>query len=245
VSGTKVYDFNSLGFRGEEYNSNAKRTIFISGCSLTFGIGLNLDETWGAKFKKMYAKEHKYCEAEVNLLNFSQGGASNNYIARTLLSQPVDVKPDLVLVHFTYSGRSEGFIGQEPLDICPWLIEESKDTKSEWAIKTQGYYLYYSPEVGFLNSLKNMLLLQFYYRAKNINYLFTWETYKNFQNAQFIENPSFSALINLVDWSRFAPHALSDSDVMIDKAADTHHPGPLSHDIFAERLFKFYLKTRK
>jgi len=50
----KVYYYNSLGYRGEESNEKSKYKIFISGCSYTFGFGLNIEETWGYNFKKIF-----------------------------------------------------------------------------------------------------------------------------------------------------------------------------------------------
>ena len=56
----KLYEYNSLGFRGEELNINVKKKIFVAGCSHTFGTGLNLEETWPQKFKEMLAKKENW-----------------------------------------------------------------------------------------------------------------------------------------------------------------------------------------
>ncbi|MGB1221611.1 MAG: hypothetical protein ACPG43_08725, partial [Alcanivoracaceae bacterium] len=40
-SGKVQYRFNALGFRGEQYNENARYHIFVCGPSEAFGLGLN------------------------------------------------------------------------------------------------------------------------------------------------------------------------------------------------------------
>src|SRR4051812_27827148 len=86
-SGTKTYRFNSLGFRGEEFNPDARKHIFCCGCSYLVGVGLDYEETVLSHFKRAYANAWRLREQDVNLLNFSMASASNDYIARTLVSQ--------------------------------------------------------------------------------------------------------------------------------------------------------------
>jgi hypothetical protein len=119
-SGTKSYQFNSLGYRGEELDPAAAATIFVCGCSHTFGVGLNLEETWVHRFKLAYAESHRLDPAAVNVLNFSEGGASNDYITRTVLTQCAQVRPDLVIAQFSQMSRSEAFVDGEPYSIGPW-----------------------------------------------------------------------------------------------------------------------------
>lgn len=75
-SGTKGYRFNSLGFRGEDVSMDAAKRIFACGCSITFGEGLDLEETWSAQFQKKYAARYGIHASTVNLLNFGESGAS-------------------------------------------------------------------------------------------------------------------------------------------------------------------------
>src|SRR5262245_53776473 len=79
-SGTKTYRFNSLGFRGPEPSPDARARIFVCGCSYTFGVGLNAEEVWADKVKNRVAAAWGLDPMQVDLLNFSQGGASNCYI---------------------------------------------------------------------------------------------------------------------------------------------------------------------
>ena len=107
-TGTQLYRFNSLGYRGEEFDPDARVTIFVCGCSNAFGTGLGLEETWPSRFRSAYAERHGYARGEVNVLNFSEGAASNDYIARTLITQCSEVKPDVVVAQFSPINRAEG-----------------------------------------------------------------------------------------------------------------------------------------
>src|SRR5689334_11722829 len=77
----KTYSFNTAGFRGEDLLPDAAMRLFVGGCSFTFGHGLDIEETWPYKFKLRVAARTGCDPSRINLLNFSQGGASNDYIA--------------------------------------------------------------------------------------------------------------------------------------------------------------------
>ena len=102
-----IYHFNSLGFRGEEFDPAARLKIFVSGCSYTFGLGVQHDQIWPALLKKRLADRLDMPLDHVNLQNFSQVGASNGYIARTIIRQCDRVRPDLAVIAFTHCERTE------------------------------------------------------------------------------------------------------------------------------------------
>jgi len=228
-SGTKEYKFNSLGFRGEEYNSRAKKKIFVIGDSETFGLGLNIEEAWPYRFKEKYAKKYSYKIKSVNVMNFGVAAVSNDFIARTILSQCKRVKPDLLIVLFTYVDRTEYVKGKIVNMIHPWLkFEASID-----------YYIYYTEELGFINFLKNLLLVQYFCKLYHLNYIFSALEYKELNHRRIRSNAAIKSLIKLVDKRYFCDFTLGDEDV----AADGHHSGPKSHDIFANKLMKFYAEN--
>ena len=101
-TGTVKYVYNSLNYRGEEFDPNAKKLIYIVGCSHTHGTGLQYGDTYGHQFKKAYAKRFNLHEDEVNLMNFSVGGASNSYMVRTLITNCNVKKPDVLICNFSH-----------------------------------------------------------------------------------------------------------------------------------------------
>lgn len=252
-SGTKRYRFNSLGFRGEEHDPRAAATIFVCGCSITFGTGLDVEESWPHRFKLAYAARLGRDPREFNLLNFSQGGASNDYVARTLLTQCARVRPDLVVAQFSAMHRAEGFVDGEPycigLGLWPslsvWARFLGVPWKSKWTVlrrmrQASGHARAYSEEAGFANALRAMLLVQFYCRANGIPCVLTWTHRRRLDEPEFRKNPALAPLIALLDPNSFCDFAIRDPDICTDAAADGGHPGPRSNAAFAERVLAFH-----
>lgn len=251
-SGTKVYKFNSLGYRGEEYDPTAKKRIFVCGCSQTFGTGLNIEESWPYQFKELFVQDKGIDFEDVNLLNFAAGGRSNDYISRTLMTQCNEVRPDLCIVYFTYMERSEHVDKEGPFTMGPWAYFEKKELgKLEpWARseKVLSFYDYYTDELGLINLLKNMLLLQFFLKFNKVKYIFGSVHINNrLADKHLISNPVISQLIKLIDKKYLIPSKLEfndhAADKKIEKGKPTGHAGPKSNKLFAKRLFRFYKKN--
>jgi len=231
TSGTKTYSFNSLGFRGDEPTDGT--SLYVCGCSCTFGTGLNWDETWAYQFNQQF-------EA-ANLLNFSQGGASNQYIARTLITQCEAHKPTLVIAHFTHSDRTEYLLreGDHPsahtANVGKWTHKlkpprEFKALFNRILTFANNHYRDYCEYDGYYNALLNMFALQSYCRSKGIPLITLWADYKNpFNNL---------AMQQIRDMIAITP--LSIYDFKLDKAADNLHPGAESNKEFAKTLWGGY-----
>ncbi len=65
--------------------------------------------------------------ASLNLQNFSQGAASNDYIARVILTQCAKVEPTLVLGAFTHNNRVEYLADRTICNIGPWRVKDRED----------------------------------------------------------------------------------------------------------------------
>jgi hypothetical protein len=253
TSGTKAYRFNSLGFRGEEHDPAARATIFVCGCSITFGTGLDAEETWAHRFKLGWAERRGLAPADVNLLNFSHGGASNDYIARTLVEQCARVRPTLVVAQFTVMNRAEAYALGEPFSIglglwpswslwwrflgVPWSKKRMVFERMRIA---RGYARSYTPELGFANALRNILLLQSFCRARGIDCVMSWSDHWRLADERFGRNETFAPLVALLDRTRLCDFSIRDPDLRTDAAADGGHPGPRSNAAFAERLLAFH-----
>ena len=251
-SGTKTYGFNSLGFRGEEHDPAARATIFVCGCSMTFGTGLDATETWSHRFKLGYAERHGLAPSEVNVLNFAQGGASSDYVARTLLSQCAQVRPTLVVAQFPVMSRAEGYESGVPFSIGMGLLPSwslwRRFLRVPWAKKravlgrmrlASGYARSYTSEMGFANALKNILLVQSYCRTQGIRCVMSWADHRLLDDARFAGNEALAPLIALLDRTCLTGFSIHDEDLRTDTAADGIHPGPRSNAAFADRLLAF------
>lgn len=231
-SGKNKYKFNSLGFRSEEFNPHSKKRIYVAGCSHTFGTGLNEEETWPSRFKKTFCKIYNYSKNDVNLMNFGMGGQSNDYIARNIIVQCNEVKPDLLVILFTYPSRIEYLEKKNIRSIGIWNVNDDNDSNAI------GYYTYYTDEIGYKNLIKNILLVQYFCKAKNIDYIFSLIECKYLLKNKFAHNIACKSLADLLDKKYICDFTIK----CLDRAADNLHYGSKSHNAFAENLIKFYSK---
>lgn len=226
ISGKKSYFFNDFGYRktNKEFNSGYK--IYVSGCSLTFGVGLDIDETWVYKISE---KIEVYRNEPVQLWNFAHGGASNDYIVKSMLRQINCDEPNLAILMMTHKNRKEynnSLIDSEL--IGPW-------NKTKYA---NNYYNFYSEENGFINFLKNLLLFQSYCKSKNIPYLISCVDYKDFKDERLLRNTTSRDLMELIDFTKILEFGIWDKNIALDLAADMSHPGEKANSFFSSLVFK-------
>ena len=245
TSGVKTYSFNSLGFRGEDYRPCAVRRVFVCGCSHTFGTGLNEEEAWPSVFKRRYAIALGIPEKDVNLLNFADAGASNDYICRTTIVQIAASRPDALAVLFTYKNRSEHWEGEQTRALGPWVLDATADCnpwvgdRERYRELAAAYYDLYSDELGTVQTLKNILLVQEFCRVRKIPFvLASLESRGLYTDTRHESGPQ--PLLGLLERSRFAELNIHDRDMQIDRAADGLHLGPQSHALIGKRLFEVF-----
>ena len=266
-SGTKTYEFNACGLRGEDLDSKAAVRIFVCGASYAFGTGLDWKETWGYQLKAGIARELGLDISWVNLLNFSQSLASANYITRTLISQCAAVRPDLVIAHYSVMSRAEYFLQGSPVGVVPvpfpwykrwWVLRpgwrrrlfrsipgpKDRAAASKRLQAWNQYSRLFSAETAIVNTLTNILLLQSFCHVRGIDCLISWVQHDSLRDKRFSENPAISPLIEQLDRERFCSFSLVDADICTDVAADEIHPGVRSNQTFAERLLRLYMQVR-
>lgn len=231
LDGTWGYRFNSLGYRGEEYNPDAKLHLFVCGCSYTYGMGIQWHQTFPYVFKESWAKSQGIQPEAINLLNFAQQAASNDYITRTVLSQCFRVKPDLLLVQFTTKERYEYLDERGAQNVGPWLENEA----------SQNYYRFYTEQMGLLNTIKNILLVQTFCKLHNIPYLFSVFHHAELTNPDFLTDPIVASYYEQLDMKYISPFSLIDFRCDVGRMG--HHPGPLSNLRFGRKLFYHFGKV--
>ena len=219
------YEFNSLGFRGQEFDRSAEYSIYFSGCSETFCEGVHLEQSWPDRFADLCRARIK--SVSTSYLNMGQSGAPNDYISRVAITQAAALKPSLLIALFSKISRKEHFSDQGLRHIGPWQEDEI----------ALGYYSIYTEEAGLLNTLRNMLLLQSFCQAKGVAWVIGALEADKFANICEHPNKLIATFANLIDWSRyfaFTPHGCGD-----DCGRDGIHPGVRANQAFAERLFEF------
>jgi hypothetical protein len=216
-SGLCIYTYNELGFRGDCIHKEGFKIMSL-GCSLTEGVGVNDSETWPAEFGNLIANS-------VNL-NFGTGGRSNDFISRCLLSYFELIKPDLVLIMYTYPTRKEIFTkdgGVEPyIPTSIWgYLEETED-----GIKIQKNLTDIQNDFSDIqNWYKNHLLITNFLKANNTPFL--WNG--SFLNTDYIDENRFDG-----DYATF-----------IDFAVDGAHPGPKHNKEYSKKLYSYLIDNQQ
>jgi hypothetical protein len=218
------YQFNELGYRGESYDPSADFTLAVIGCSVSVGVGVPLEYTWGSRLAGKI-KEHLGLK-RVSCLNFSQSGCSNDYIARTTLRQFSAKKPTMAVILFTRMMRRELLRGDSILTFGTWTVNEDP--------LLQSLLDCYTNEEAAANLVKNVLLVSNYCALNNIPLFYSVMELSLLEEKILPFHPVLSEL-----WNTSAhDNLLRCSMRWRDRGRDNAHPGPRSHENFAQEVFE-------
>ncbi|MBV8168179.1 MAG: hypothetical protein JO021_15385, partial [Alphaproteobacteria bacterium] len=228
--GSCIYHFNSLGYRGEEFDATARLKIFVAGCSYSFGLGVPHEQTWPVLLKRQLADRLGVPLAKVNLQNFSQIGASNGYIARTIVRQCDRVRPDVAVIAFTHRQRTEYLAPGVTRNLGLWDLDVQQPG---WSAPTVRWLDQYDDDSASLDLLKDMLLVQCAMVRRGIPYLVLWMNRSGLDELPFNELAPLRCLKGMIDPARFSRRCLLEPAIMVDTNPVDRHPGPRSHANFA------------
>ncbi len=228
-----LYHFNSLGFRGEEFDPAARLKIFVAGCSYTFGLGVPHDQIWPTLLKQRLADRLDLPIDRVNLQNFSQVGASNAYIARTIVRQCDRVRPDLAVIAFTHRERTEYLAPGVTRSLGLWDLDAPE---TSWAPAALRYFQLHDTRSASLDLLKNMLLVQWAMVSRGIPYLLLWMNRTKIDQSSIDDLEPLRQLKGMIDRARLGSRCLLDPEILVDTNPSDRHPGPRSHANFAPRV---------
>jgi hypothetical protein len=93
-----IYSYNSRGFRDAEWPVKLRPPIWCIGDSFTAGVGNPVRHTWPAALSKIM---------KTRTINISMDGASNEWIARRAKTLITDVRPGIIVLHWSYTNRRE------------------------------------------------------------------------------------------------------------------------------------------
>jgi hypothetical protein len=211
-TGNCQYTYNELGFRGDSPTKNGFKIMSI-GCSLAEGIGVNDKETWPSRFSKLIPNGVD--------LNFGVSGRSNDYISRCLLSYYDYVKPDLVLIMYTFLNRREIYTDSNQIE--PFMMGSSwgyLKEETDGLIIQNNLTAVQNRNADIVNWYKNHLLITQFLKLKNCN---------------FIWNGDLDVPTDINDEYRFD----GDYNIFLDLGVDGGHPGPKHNKIYSKKLFDY------
>lgn len=99
-----VYRFNEYGFRSGSFDQRSEFNVLISGCSITVGIGVDYEYTWGQQLRK---RLEEYLGKSVTVWNLAQSSCSPDYTTRSIYKTIDIFNPDLVAVCWPCETRFE------------------------------------------------------------------------------------------------------------------------------------------
>jgi hypothetical protein len=239
-SEAKTYSFNSMGFRGEELDPDAAVKLFVCGCSQTFGVGLDIEETWPFLFRQRLAETRGLPAESVNLMNFSQGGASNDYITRSLIEQSSLVRPDVIVAGFTHMSRFEILDETMAVHLGPIDLEEFDKAGGNPEIKRLAEFLTLGTDENQqkIRMIKNVLLFQYFCRSRDIPFIFFFfESILSEDLLSALRVPITETLYEQIDLDHLVP---INRAIRVDRAADGLHPGPRSQELMAEAAWNVF-----
>ncbi len=263
-SGEHLYRFNSLGFRGPDFDAGARHRVYAFGESEAFGFGIDFDRCWPSRFVEHWLAANGLDRRDVCYMNFADAGASNASIARSLISQCSAAPPDLVLVHFADPRRAEIFLGGRSWPVGPWLLDEpaartAREAPEEEnlrrnlrALLDRGRHYYRfaagSDRLGvfsiesdanfLLETLRDILLVQYFCRARGIRAIATFEHVRQLSAADVRQHSGLGPLVEQIDPGFLCDFSIWDVDG--ESTADGQHAGPVRHDAFARAMLEFH-----
>jgi hypothetical protein len=207
-----TYTYNELGFRGDSIKKEGFKVMSL-GCSITEGVGVNDNETWPYQFTSLIP-------AGVDM-NFGTGGRSNDFICRCLLTYYDVIKPDLVLIMYTFLHRREIYTedgGIEPfIPSLKWGYMEETNTGK---IIQNNLSQIQNDNEDFINWYKNHQLIKLFLESKKSNW--GW-------NGTFLKT-------DYTDENRFDGNYTN----FIDVGVDNTHPGPKHNAVYANHLYHHF-----
>jgi hypothetical protein len=247
-TGLVTYDFNALGFRGEELDPDAKTSVFACGCSYTFGVALPFQETWPHLFRAGLAAHLGLAAEQVSLLNLSQGGASNDYVARMLTTQTARARPGVVAALFTHAIRFEAFTENGWRSVGPWALDRAEDDPATLTERQRqvvqiavDHYRHFTPATAYARALQTIVFVQSFLKARAIPHVVAWVEHTRLEELEWRCHPAVGPLVELVDRATFCAASPMDPDLLVDRAVDGRHPGPRTHAAFADRMLQSLL----
>jgi hypothetical protein len=187
--------------------------IFVFGADDGDGRDLDRSDGWPARFAARWAAGPAQEPGSARCSVFALPGASNQQIARLVLTECERQRPDLMLVHFAPHDRAEGFAEGQPFPIGPWLLTREQRRAARRAPRADGcrrrmleqvrrardYYEFATEGLGAMETLRNILLVQYYCAARGIRAIALCRSSPRLLSDEALRIESLSHLIAQVD----------------------------------------------
>lgn len=227
-------EFNSLGFRCEEFKKNHdKKHILFSGCSVTYGSHLELNNIWA---KKTYDKisKNKKCSGYFNLA--IPGSSILDQIYNMFQYFKMYENPDVIFfmipdyLRFYYLEKDNNLFSKNSYSIYHANVDE-KDS-----------------ELLLFLSIQYYLMLEMYCKSNNIElYSFTWASLRKNKKSlslNFLNNFNTFYSIDEKKLNNFVFEYIENNKdkKYVEFAMDNKHFGSSYHEYWSNFIYEIYNK---
>lgn len=205
-----TYKLNSLGYRAPEFNTvKWNESVALFGCSCTFGIGVDEDETVSHYLSK---------ELERPVINMGWPGGSNmNMLMNSLTLSQLNQRPYAIVFLWSTTDRLPLFTDRQVYNVGPW---DSNENQKNVEYRDSYNDIYSSLFENYNFFIENETMNSYFISQ------FTKEVWK--EKTKYITGTFFNNTALCMD---------TENTFKIDnKARDLIHPGLESNKIAASRL---------
>jgi hypothetical protein len=234
------YVSNSAGFRCDEFEVNDAPVVVFTGCSFTFGHGLPLQDVWAHRIVTRLRNE---INPNIRYFNVGRHGAGLDTMVRALLAFRQFAVPHVVVGLVPERSRTELYL--EPNYVIETFYKGKherssnnfmgKDVASIATLRAYEEHIIGDPYFDAYRVSKNLSMLDLFRQSTGSKMMLsTWSAPEHlFENV----DDDFSHL--------FVPFTFSTNpdwpQTVIGKrskyALDGVHPGPASHEAFANLMY--------
>ena len=219
---------NSDGYRSDEFTKTHEGLhILFSGCSNTYGDGLEEHEIWA---KQLYDKI-KMKENLSGFFNIATPGQGITYIVFHIFKYIDNFgKPDVIFINLPVPRRFVSHDNENNRYVYTNYFEPTEDNLSLWFTIPFIEYQYLYMLEQYCKSLGTTLI---YGTWDQKSYLY--HTYK-----------SLDSFIDINDEAKIAQYAIDHSeDKYTLNARDNIHYGTAFHNVWAEAMYNRYMETKR
>lgn len=212
-----VYHFNDHGFRAPALDAAADLRVLVLGCSFVFGVGLAQRDLFHERFS---ARLGDATGRSVVDLNLGAASASNDFICHLGQIAIPRLRPDVVLIHFTFPARRD-YIAADGDRVG---FNPSGRGRSRRDVEIHGHFLALSNlHDDRLNLSRNYLALAALLRCTPWLCSFTRDEHRR----------SIEPVIDPAHVAGVLPE--------LDLARDHSHPGRRSHEQLADAYWRGFV----
>jgi hypothetical protein len=226
-----TYFVNEYGFRGDWSLTNNKKKVLFIGCSVTFGNGLNYEDT----FIKLISNE-LFPEHEVINLGMAGCSIDTNLRYFKYITDLIEIESAFFLLPFIF--RSEFPTGNPTLPLVNFvneienIVPEHKTNFRSWVDLNTPQFMDYrlGKSISHIESISDHRKIDTYIST------YDFDIYKSLD--KFIN--SSKKLPPFIQYELESFRKNGNLGLGSEFARDGHHPGKYSHKVFSDSTIEFY-----